>query len=167
MKLKKYRKHFFWFCAAGFLLGLLSVYSQPSPIIGYDYIEKSDAVEYTRLRKRYDINVIDGNTHYIKINHGIIDGFNNRYDLTEKDYFFDTKIMFKSCKDTKKGHKTCRAIFYDGYFYSYKYDRVFRIKTDSRYSPDDINKGYFVVFILFFGIYFAFRPLFIDWDEEK
>ncbi len=182
------------FCCAGFLLcSFIYGVSREYPLHEYTYIKKSDHVDYYVSKttrggtKKYGLIVSDENMTYehptfnqdeagFITSDSEIDkkktGFIIPDDLTDKDYFFDTKVMINTndCKKTEEGHKSCYVpTFYDGYFYSHKYDKVFRVsgniervKFFSKYS------GYFFIWVIFYGIYAIFteKPLFYKKERD-
>lgn len=181
-------------CCAGFLLcSFIYGVSREYPLHEYTYIQKSDHVDYYVSKttrggtKKYGLIVSDKNMTYehptfnqdeagFITSDSDIDkkktGFIIPDDLTDKDYFFDTKAMINTndCKKTEEGHKSCYVpAFYDGYFYSHKYDKVFRVsgniervKFFSKYS------GYFFIWVIFYGIYAIFteKPLFYKKERD-
>lgn len=104
------------------------------PIYSETYIERSSNVDtylYTSKKEKstYALEVTAGNIVYEVPAFAKLD-LEAPEDFTDKDYYFDTKVNVLNHKchigDDQKKYCT-NAMFYDGYFYSYKYDGVFRI----------------------------------------
>ncbi|OBX49613.1 hypothetical protein [Moraxella nonliquefaciens] len=182
------------FCCAGFLLcSFIYGVSREYPLHEYTYIQKSDHVDYYVSKttrggtKEYGLIISDENMIYKhpafdRDKTGLITrdnpndkdktGFIIPDDLTDKDYFFDTKVMINTndCKKTEEGHKSCYApTFYDGYFYSHKYDKVFRVSGDKEWRILFVKySGYFFIWVIFYGIYAIFteKPLFYKKERD-
>lgn len=130
------------------------------PIYSEAYIKRSDGMEmYLRIPKRgksvYSPKVTVGDTVYDAPTFAKLD-LEAPEDFTEKDYYFDTKVSVVNHKchigDDQKKYCT-NAMFYDGYFYSHKYDRVFRIyKT--------VEEREFLTFLGIYGNYILFIIIF-------
>lgn len=174
------RTRFLQLCIIGYLLcSLIYAAIREYPLTSHAYLEKSELVEpyvYSTNRsgtkKRYNIKVVDGNNRYSRSPFPLEDlGLIIPDDVTDKDYFFDTKMFIdnNSCWDNEEGGKNCYLVtFYDGYFYSHKYDKVFRITYDL--GPAKFSAKYyvfFIIFIIFFVIFCVFGPSPPDKKSKK
>ncbi len=175
------RTRFLQLCIIGYLLcSLIYAATREYPLTSHAYLEKSESVEpYVRstnrsgTKKRYNIKIVDGNNRYYRFASSLEDlGLIMPDDVTDKDYFFDTKMLIdnNSCWDNEEGGKNCYlATFYDGYFYSHKYDKVFRITRDDL-GPTKFSAKYyafFIIFLVFFVIFCVFGPSPPDKKSKK
>lgn len=133
------------------------------PIYSEAYIERSDNVEAyiafgDKGKPYYRLAVTVGDTVYNAPVFAKLD-LEAPEDFTEKDYYFDTKVSVRNhaCYIESSQKKYCtNAMFYDGYFYSYKYDRVFRIYKTAEEQEFSIFLGIYGNYILFIIIFFWF-----------
>lgn len=148
------------------------------PIYSEAYIERSDKVDtFLLIPKRgksvYSPEVTVGNTIYRAPVFAKLD-LEAPEDFTEKDYYFDTKVSVRNhaCHIESSQKKYCtNAIFYDGYFYSHKYDRVFRIYKTAEEQEFSIFLGiygwYITLILIFFWAYHMIAPWLIMSQKRR
>lgn len=148
------------------------------PIYSEAYIERSDGLStYLYLPKRgksvYSIKVAVGDTVYDTPIFAELD-LKAPEDFTDKDYYFDTKVSVRNhaCHTESDQKKYCKyAIFYDGYFYSHKYDRVFRIYKTAEEQEFSIFLGiygwYITLILIFFWAYHMIAPWLIMSQKRR
>lgn len=165
---KEHNKRMILFCVIGcFLCCIIYGLTREYPLQSYDYINKSDEVDYyvhsknrSGTKDHYAMRVLINNTYY-SFYRKIDDDFAVPDDLTNKDYFFNTKVLVLNdyCKTMENNYRNCRSSsFYDGYFYSYKYDKIFRIESNTGYFVFfDRYGGYLFIMFVFYGLYGVFN----------
>lgn len=130
------------------------------PIYSEAYIERSDKVDTylafaNKGRSHYSLEVTVGDTVYNAPVFAELD-LENPEDFTDKDYYFDTKvsILNHKCYIGSDQKKYCKnAMFHDGYLYSHKYDRVFRIYKNAEEQEFSIFLGVYGKYIMFMLIF--------------
>lgn len=147
------------------------------PIYSEAYIERSDKVDtFLLIPKRgksvYSPEVTVGDTIYIAPAFAKLD-LEVPEDFTDKDYYFDTKVRVVNhdCYIGENQKKYCKyAMFYDGYFYSHKYDRVFRIYKTAEEQKFSIFLGtygrYITLILIFFWAYHMIAPWFVGYKRN-
>lgn len=148
------------------------------PIHSEAYIERSDNVEAyiafgDKGKPYYRLAVTVGDTVYNAPVFAKLD-LEAPEDFTEKDYYFDTKVSVRNhaCYIESSQKKYCtNAMFYDGYFYSYKYDRVFRIYKTAEEQEFSIFLGiygwYITLILIFFWAYHMIAPWLIMSQKRR